>query len=511
MSAPRLHVNVDHVATVRQARSEAFPDPIEWALAAERAGAHGITCHLRKDRRHVQDDDIARLRANIPLQEAGRVSARELSVSRANRSVRLWEHVVSRLAAGQQPDIDEITRVGYLMRTTAVYGSGKLGAADREMIAARPECAAPFQIEMLSVFLTRTYVRDLAQHVATVRGGAGTATLDPGIARCMGIGNSTGLGMAPFLLNHPTLINNWITARETAIARVRSVASAAPGAIAQFRDLLARSILSADLWQSDHPVQIEKCTTLRADLRALAAHVDTVDLHRPHPWDRLYTWAEASLGVDAQECLASLMLEPYGDLVDALADQMSDTDAGAFRIDGAMCLGALRNLVTRDYAWALDIDWDARDACARAWYVSEEKLEPRLGERFDEPIAPYEQPLAPGRDAAALHRALRDWDDAQSVAAFLLAHPVHRHTVRRAQIVARAPYGEIRDNTIGSDLMPIDMLRCKLAFFGATHFDPRSDRWVRICLFGNAPYPEDLQTQGSDDWPYPPITLAAGE
>lgn len=79
--------------------------------------------------------------------------------------------------------------------------------------------------------------------------------------------------------------------------------------------------------------------------------------------------------------------------------------------------------------------------------------------------------------------------------------------VRRAQIVNRAPYAEIRDNTIGSDLLPIDMLRCKLAFFGATHFDPRSDRWVRICLFGNAPYPDELQSRGSDDWPYPDMGL----
>ena len=60
---PRLHVNIDHVATVRQARRAAQPDPVAWALAAERAGAHGITCHLRKDRRHVQDDDVSRLRA----------------------------------------------------------------------------------------------------------------------------------------------------------------------------------------------------------------------------------------------------------------------------------------------------------------------------------------------------------------------------------------------------------------------------------------------------------------
>lgn len=64
-SEPRLHVNIDHVATVRQARREAFPDPVEWALRCEAAGAHGITCHLRKDRRHVQDADIHRLREAI--------------------------------------------------------------------------------------------------------------------------------------------------------------------------------------------------------------------------------------------------------------------------------------------------------------------------------------------------------------------------------------------------------------------------------------------------------------
>ena len=450
-------------------------------------------------------DDIDRLRANVPLQEAGRVTQTELSVSRANRSVRLWEHVVSRLASGQQPDIAEITKVGYLMRTTAVYGSGKLGAADREMIADRPECAAPFQIEMLSVYLTRTFVRDLAQHMANTRGGAQATCLDPEIARAMGIGNSTGLGMAPFLLNHPTLINNWIAARETAIARVRALPNATACEVAQFRDLLARSILSAAIWQSDHPVQIDKLAQLRPDLNALAAYVETANLTTAQPWDRLFAWAESTLGPDAQECLASLMLEPYGPLVDDLADTMSDRDAAGFRIDGTMEVSQIRRILEQDYGWALQIDWSEKDACARAWYVSEEKLEPRMGERFEEPIAEYEQPLAPGRDAAALYTALKTWEPSQPLAAVLLAHPEHRHTARRLQILTRAPYAEIRDNTIGSDLMPIDMLRCKLSFFGATHFDPRSDRWVRICLFGNAPYPEELATRETDDWPYPPL------
>ena len=454
--------------------------------------------------------DIDRLRANIPLQEAGRVSDRELSVSRANRSVRLWDYMIDCLARGEQPRQSEIDKVGYLMRTTAVYGSGKLGAADRDVIAARPECGEPFQIEMLSVFLTRTYVRDLMQHMANQRGGAKAVTLAPAIARSLGIGNSTGLGMAPFLLNHPKLLNNWIAAREEAIARVRSLSAATPDSVTLFKDLLHRSVMSAQIWSSQHPIQVEKLTQLRADLALALHHVTEVaDFTQSQPWNALFVWAEGALGVDAQECLASLMLEPHGALVDELSASMSDRDAGGFRIDGAMSVAELRAILQESYGWALDVDWAAKARCARAWYVSEEKLEPRLGERFEEPIAAYEQPLAPGRDAAALFATLAGWDGTTALAEVLLKHPEHRHSVRRAQIVARAPYAEIRDNTIGADLLPIDMLRCKLSFFGATHFDPRSDRWVRICMFGNAPYPEELGQDHDPYWAYPARAPAA--
>ena len=216
-------------------------------------------------------------------------------------------------------------------------------------------------------------------------------------------------------------------------------------------------------------------------------------------------WAETALGLEAQECLNSLLLEPYGDLVDGLSDCMSADEARFYNIDGAMPVSELKALIEEIYGWALKIDWTSREAQARVWYVSEEKLEPRLGERFDEPIADYEQPLAPGRDAALLYAALKDQDGAAQIAAFLLHRPEHRHSVRRAQIAARAPYAEIRDNTIGAELLPIDMLRCKLSFFGATHFDPRSDRWVRICMFGNAPYPEEIGQGDWAFWPYPDL------
>ena len=458
--------------------------------------------------------DIERLSQNIPVQEAGRVNGTELSVSRANRSVRLWEHVVSKLAAGEQPDAAQIDAVGYLMRTTAVYGSGKLGAADREMIADRPEFRVPFQVEMLSVYLTRWFVRDLVQYMADTRAkaqGASAAKLDADLARSMGIGNSTGLGMAPFLLNHPVLFSNWVQVRETALQRVRGVASATADEIAVFNDIFARNKQSVANWHSEHPVQLEKLAALQADVDLISAKLEDEGLAQSSPWESLYQWSTQSLTVEGQEWLVSLMLEPYGDLVDDLADEMSADNTATFRIAGAMTVARLREVLQDVYGWALKTDWSLAANKARAWYVSEEKLEPRLGERFEEPIEEYEQPLAPGRDATQLFAALAHWPEETPVAEFLLRHPEHRHSVRRAQIANRAPYAEIRDNTISEDVLPIDMLRCKLAFFGAMHFDPRSDRWVRICMYGNAPYPEELSARDGDFWVYPDAQSVAKE
>ena len=65
MTGLRLGVNVDHVATIRNARGGAVPDPVRAALLAIEAGADGITAHLREDRRHIHDDDMARLKRDI--------------------------------------------------------------------------------------------------------------------------------------------------------------------------------------------------------------------------------------------------------------------------------------------------------------------------------------------------------------------------------------------------------------------------------------------------------------
>ena len=438
--------------------------------------------------------DLDRLQQNVPLQEAGRIGETELSLSRANRSVRLFDHVVARLSEGRQPDLSEIDAVGYLMRTTAVYGSGKFGAADRAAIADRPELRGPFRAEMLSVWLTRTFTVDLAEHLARARGGARAARLDRDRRRRLGVGNSTGLGMAPFLIRHPVLLNNWVMAREEALARVRAQTSVMPGAVAGFRTALAGAVANAALWHSEHPAQIEKLKALRADLACIETHADR-DWNRTaqHPWNELWQWGEKNLSLEGQEQLLALMLEPHGELVDGLADSMDADEAAFFSIDGTMSLSTFRTILHASYDWALRMDFQQPSAEARFWYVSEEKLEPRMGLRAEDEGAERELPLATARAAAHLARDLEKWAGADSVAAFVLAHPQHRLTVRRVQIAARQPFAEVRDNLIDAAMLPIDLLRFKLAFFGATRFDPRSDLWVRISLYQGMPYPDELE------------------
>jgi len=435
--------------------------------------------------------DLDRLEANVPLQEAGRIGPSELSLSRANRSVRLFAHVVDRLAEGHQPDPDEVDAVGYLMRTTAVYGSGKFGAADRAKISGRPEMATPFQAEMLSVWLTREFTVDLAEHLAAVKGGAKAVRLEKTMRRSLGVGNSTGLGMAPFLVRHPVLLNNWMAAKEEALARVRALPQAGAAEVANFRAALLEAIENASLWKSEHPIQIAKLTDLREDLDRIEERTRAFPGSESRPWDALWRWGQG-LSLEGQEALLALILEPHGGLIDDLAATMSADEGACFAIDGAMSVGALRAILEQNYDWALAIDFSKPESAARFWYVSEEKLEPRLGDRHGEAGAEREQPLGIAKLASELHAALAGWADDAPLAEFLLAHPDQRYMARRAQIAADHPFAEVQDNLLAADTLPIDIMRCKLAFFGASRFDPRSDKWVRISLFQGEPHPSEM-------------------
>ncbi|QJF50510.1 hypothetical protein [Roseobacter ponti] len=433
-------------------------------------------------------DEIARICAAAPRQEAARFTERDLVLSRANKSFRLFSHVVERLRAGRQPDEALVRATGYLMRTTAVYGNGKFGIADRAVYDDRPGLEGPFMAEMLTVWLIRLFTHDLAEHLG---GGA----LDRRLKRHLGIGNSTGLGMAPFLVNHPVLLNNWMMVRETALARVRAVTSLDAEQIACVQALYKRVARHLAEWDVPDPAYQARIAVLRQDWRRLAPCFATAALAGEMPVARLLAHTRQS-SVDLQELMAALVMEPFGGLVDGLADCMSDPfGAQVVPFAGTADLAAA---VDAGFAWALAPDYGAPDQCRQFWYVSAAKQEPRLGLRFDEPGEELESPLDIARSIKALRRDLNQKDEPLS--AFLARFPEHALAASRVALGERYPYAEIRDNLIADTCLPIDMLRCKLAFFGASRFDPRSDRWTRITLCQGAPLADELDTRADDWW-----------
>lgn len=447
--------------------------------------------------------DLDRLAANTPLQEAGRFTARELVLCRANKSVRMFSHVVDRLSQGQQPSREMVQNVGYLMRTTAVYGNGKFGIADRALIEDRPGLSGPFFAEMLAVWLVRGFTHDLVEHVAMARAPDQFVPLSMDLKHHLGIGNATGLGMAPFLVSHPTLLNNWVAARETALARVLVLPCFENAS--RVLDLVRGAGRHLRQWHTDDARQLKRIKVLRREWDGIVETVTEDWLRNASSWSDLLDLA-MGCSTECEELMAALLLEVTGDVIDELADNLASNSRGIF-VPGMACCDMLE-MLREKFSWALAIDFEDAKQQQQFWYVSEEKNEPRLGDRYAEDGAALEMPLDIARRVQALAGDLEGAAD-EKLAEFLRRFPQHRYVARRVQLAQDYPYSEIHDNLIADTCLPIDMLRCKLAFFGAAKFDPKSDRWTRITMYQGAPLFDEVASGDAGDWWLPVLEDAS--
>ncbi|UWQ74986.1 hypothetical protein [Leisingera sp. M658] len=448
----------------------------------------------------VDDVWLEDLRRNVPKQEAGRVDARVFSLSRANRSSRLFSYVLDELSAGRQPDAQRIAEVGYLYRTTAVYGSGKLGMADWNKVRAKfPDFNRPFAPEMFICFMLRQFSLDQVDHVAKSRTPDTAVLLDGRLKRFFGIGNSTGLGMAPYLINHGELFSQWVEMRETALAQVLQKAAPTAWRISLFHDLVSRAKQHFGESHTSEAEQIDRNQILIAELSEvdswLAASGDQLTT-----WSELTDYARDAWSLETQELVNSICLEIHPELVNDLEDNFAVIPNPV--LDPAMSTAALRQLIETRYGWALEIDFSDATETDAFWYRSEEKLEPRLGFAGADPGVEKQMPLPIGRRVRECYDLLIQ-DLAENtdsdVVHFLLRHPAMKSIVRRIQTMSRHKYAEIRANLASRDIRPMDMLRCKLAFFGVSKFDPRSKLWVRNTMYQGAPLIEDIG-QTYDSW-----------
>ena len=367
-------------------------------------------------------------------------------------------------------------------------------AADYSHIQGRVEFQSPFQAELLSVYLIRLFSIDIVEHLAKVKGGESAVLLAPEVRHILGIGNSTGLGMAPYIVNHPQLLHNWINAREQALCRVRNVEKASNNEIKMFKKLLVKMRLSNQLWYSKHPIQSKKNSQLNSDGEQFKKYISQLDFSTDYVWDKIYRYCRENLSMEAQEQINMLMIEPYAAMVDELGATMSDNGEQASAIKGNVedtiqcieqyCQWAIKNTTTSE----------------QHWYISENKLEPRFGKHIHNSIVIL--PLNIMQQINEFYQQLLQYERQQPLAAFLLKYPQFRFIAKRTALIQQLPYMEIHDDMTSSKTMPVDLLRLKLSFFGATRFDPRSDRWVRINMFQYAPYPNEL-LHSKDNWVFP--------
>ncbi|MBL1376478.1 hypothetical protein [Zobellella iuensis] len=446
----------------------------------------------------VDEDYLEFLRQNVPLQEAGRVDSRVFVLSRANRSARNFDYVVDQLARGEQPDVANIAKVGYLYRTTAVYGSGKLGMADWEKVSTRyPDFSRPFAAEMFVCFMLRNFSLLQVEHIAAHRAPRTFVPMQPEIKRYFGIGNSTGLGMAPYLINHPMLINRWVEMRELALALVRTLGHIDGEVFQKFDSLLARcsqhmaETVTEDQWQTTNNLRVID------DLFALRRQAE----QSLNSWNELLAWSEQHCSLQGQELLVSVILELYPQLVDGLEDYYCAEEF--LDLDPLMPLQRLKEVIERRYDWALKIDFSEEGARDIFWYRSEEKMEPRLGQCALDSGKDKQMALGVGYAVYKCYQQLCQYIEEfpqHSTARFMVAQPKLRGIVRRIQSMDRCVYGDIQANLLAKDILPMHLLRAKLSFFGVSKFDPRSRLWVRNTMYQGAPLLEDIGKIYHDDW-----------
>ena len=315
---------------------------------------------------------------------------------------------------------------------------------------------------MMLVYLARQFTFDVVNHVAYSRSPNKAVKLKEDIARNLGIGNSTGLGMAPFIVNHPALLNQWIIAKEKALKSIRSISSVSQKDKDIFQSYLSIIRENIKFWKTESYFQKKKNKQLLKDLSIFQKFYSTFPLNKFF-WNSIYEWTEANTQSECCEFIISLMMEVYPDIVEPLSFEMSINEDEYFDIDTSRTIKEVCELIEDQYTWLLDINFDDKENILNFWYYSKNKQEPRMSDRFTEEGSDLELPLAIARDVSALYDDLKSCNLEEPRVLFVKKPRIPSH-IKKSINMRETSYSEIQDNTISKTLIPVDMLRLKLSF-----------------------------------------------
>lgn len=455
---------------------------------------------------------VQRMAAQVPLQENGRAEADELIWTRANRSERFFDYVVDRLVRGEQPERDKFGCSPYVMRSTAFYSNGKCGLADFERFTGEHPFAVPYRAHMLAAWLLRELSYDLVERCAVLR-NPGAARLSGDWRRYLGLGNATGLGMVPYVINHPEVLDAWARLREVPLASVLSRdVSPADADVDRVVELLGRAVTclaeQTELVPEPYlanPVLADQVAPVAGLLDEWRRTGEVAGQAVTAIWRVLHN-AAAAIGPECRGVVASVLTELSADLDEAVEASLR-CDESRPLAPGIRCSEVLAS-IEDSYAWVDDIDFTDPAQTRHFWFSSADNEEPRRARRGEDPGEPVEHGVDIARAVSALRDDLAVTDGATSVAEFLLAHPWHRNSVCRVRSVGGLAYGEVHANLLAADFVPLHVQRLQLAVYGMENFNPQSTDWLRVTLLSGAPRIGDLLTgTADDDWAYTPRPL----
>jgi hypothetical protein len=352
---------------------------------------------------------------------------------------------------------------------------------------------------MLAAYLWREFGFDLALHLARVR-NPDALDLSPDIRRFVGVGNSSGIGLAPFVVRHPKLLHKWIEVREKALAQILAEPfSSAAWQSVEFGRLLAQA---REYFLYEPEGEVDEFVPGRTIADELALAADAFGRLAKAPDDRVAANPIAGLlhdvdgrvTADTQELLHALALEVHeGGAVEA--DLLHADETLSFPRD--LRAGAFLALIRERFAWTSRFAADGQRP--HFWYASEENMEPRRGSRGIDEGEQYELPVDILGRFEELMQTLESVSPGETLGRFVARYPDMRFMAGWAYTLADTEYAIARMDLLALDFSPLKIMRFQLALYGMLKFRPRSRTWLRATLFQGAGLPYELAAGHAGD------------
>ncbi len=451
--------------------------------------------------------DIEITGRELPKLYEGRATPGTLIWCRSNRSARFFDQARHALAAGRQPDVGELAQTCYLMRNTGLDGNGTFGTRTFLTLEADHPLRWSLAAQMLCAYMMRVFAQDLVHHLAR-QDAAGAVEMEPALARFLGVGNGSALGLTLFVNNHPRLIERWLWIREEALAHAKALPAEA-AAVDTLITLLDKAIRFRRQDRAVYEnvlssgIVADEMVTVRDLAVRLQARLRQGEPLPPRPFVELCAAVEGRVHPETLETLHALLIELVPDVADRLVETLVIDEELVGRPE--MSVRRLRELIHADYAWAFRLDLDRAAAERFIWYKSVNAEEPRRGRRTEVSEDAINLGLDLPRLVVALDRDLATADPALSVARFLFAHPGHRAIVTRIQALAGTAFHSPHADIMSADFVPAHLTRLlNIGLHGIDKTRDFLDRNLRGVLFHGAPTAQDIASGNADDrWFYP--------